>query len=210
VLGDPIPYCNYTLPNGQQMVSTSGVELLVNKTSASDTTYFGKPKRVHIGRFTVMRGTIGSDSDEVGERFRSWQTLENVNATECGLEVCVQKYTSSMNKTIFTEKLLGTFTNTTDNGEFDGSSGLIIAPPAYITPPSSFTEHSDDKGANIFKVETEAMMALESLWSGTLQGALSSDFWEGYFQGGLNTGSSDVMTWMRFLGNDGVERMVSR
>ncbi|EXJ55737.1 hypothetical protein A1O7_08667 [Cladophialophora yegresii CBS 114405] len=211
VVGDPIPYCNYTMPSGQIIPGvnfTQGypdpVFVDVSNRPASDTTYFGKPLTAHVATLSVMRAEWQKIADD---QERYYDTITRVNATECGIDACVIKYHATMQKSNFTEVIIDTFINETDRLIFsDGDGGYTM--PVYIHPPQSWTNHSNVNDSNIYSLGSITLQALQfqfgmnanqPLWGGRF---IDSMF------GQVNV-DNDVVAYIRYLDEAGMEDMMS-
>lgn len=99
--------------------------------------------------------------DTVGETTRSWMNFTNINATECGLDLCVKKYRSVMNSTVLSEQLLDTFIDTESLKVFTeyGLQGVTIE------APSSFTGEMNIDGANTYSTTNESMNAIHFMFN---------------------------------------------
>lgn len=181
-----IPYCNYTLParddsQGEPTIPPGihGLEqrpvlVQINSTFASSDSHFGKPLYAHINAFTVIRATPVEKLATFEDQTRIYIDYDTVNATECGFDVCVKKYTASMDRTVFTERVLDTFTNTTKLSEYDEDLEMR---PLEIHAPSSFTERPDTNEANIFSVWDRSLLALRYMFDPSDTDILP--FWSG-------------------------------
>ncbi|QDS74642.1 hypothetical protein FKW77_009241 [Venturia effusa] len=220
VVGSPIPYCNHTLPGpdipyteGQQIASNSQhnypVVLQVNNTVASNQTYFGNGLHAHIATVGIMRAEWHYTSDTIGNgdnaTVRSIWQLINVNATECGLDICVKKYRGSMVLNNFKEELVDTFINGTDFNSTDADSSIASL---YIQPPSSWTNHTDES-ANTFVIDPFTITALQFLFRSSGD---SPPFFQGAFAdsgSGQTTSESDLISYIRYLNDTGVDDMMT-
>jgi hypothetical protein len=202
-VGPGIPYCNYTLPSGQGIsgLLQYPITVQVNDTSAGGSSYFANGMWAHISSFTIIRATPNDTSDTADGQSRYWYDLTNVNATECGFDVCVKKYNGSMNKAIFSERVLDTFTNTT----YQLESGNV--PSLIIQPPSSWTNRSDANDANTFSVDPNTMMGLSNMFAAGQE----RSFWKGaaYHAIGLHvTADSDIVSYLDNLDSTGTTAMM--
>jgi hypothetical protein len=212
VVAPSIPYCNYTLGNGQGIFESrdpindiTPIEMQVNQTSAGGGTYFSSGVRSIIGTFTIMKANWTQVSLDPGrDDSQTYLKASDVNATECGFEVCVQKYKASMNQTIFTEDVLDSMTNRTDNGNIDTSDeGALI-----INVPSAWSNHSDEGKANVFRVEDLPYRGLSEIF---FIGPDAGDLvFQGSFFASGSSATSSIMTWIRYLNDNGLHSMVSR
>lgn len=129
----------------------------------------------HLTSFTLTRATLNYRDDRVNndEFTRSWVNFTNINAMECGLDLCVKKYSSKMEKTILTEELLDTFIDEQDRGSVAGSDGTPKG--LSIQPPTSFTGKPDGDAGAVFTVENATMNAIRNMFE-----PLGGDtFWKG-------------------------------
>ncbi|EXJ77021.1 hypothetical protein A1O3_10178 [Capronia epimyces CBS 606.96] len=203
VVGDPVPYCNYTLPSGQSIAGIIGLEsdslpvVDVGINPASGDTYFGSTLTAHLATISVMRA--------------SWEQGANgfapvdVNATECGLDLCVIKYKGNQQKSVFTEQVVDTFINTTDHSPFSTPEGGSTM-PAVIQPPASWTNHSSANASNIYYVDPFTIQALQFEFSQT-----ESPLWGGQYNdsfGSSASPSNDFVSYVRFMGDGGMETMM--
>lgn len=209
IVGDPISYCNYTLPSGQSIVgsSDSGMSISpvlvdVGYSPASNETYFGNGLTAHLGTLSVMRASWQQVSDDQ-DRYR--YELLDANATECGLDMCVVKYHSDEQKSLFTERVVDTFVNATDYSPFsEGDSGYIM--PAIIQPPESWTNMSNANESNVYYVDPFTIQALRfefsqsdnPVWGGTYNDSLT----------GQVQASNDFVSYLRYLDDAGMEVMM--
>jgi hypothetical protein len=146
----------------------------INSTSTYASDHFNNALlAARISYFTVFRGTPEVFSDWVGADFRQWWNYSNVNAAECGFDICVHKYEGSMTKAVFGEHHVDSFINETEFGSRDQDGNLK---EVVIRPPSSWTNQSDVDDANVFKVDTATYSALRSFFN---QGQ-DYDIWKGY------------------------------
>lgn len=219
IVGAPVPYCNYTMPGtantpGQQIASNSQynypIVLQVNNTAASNQTYFGNGLHAHIATVGIMRAEWNYTLDTIGDgdnaTVRSiWEPI-NVNATECGLDICVKKYRGSMVLNSFKEELLDTFINATDFNYTDAESSVASL---YIQPPSSWTNHTDEN-ANTFMIDPFTITALQFLfWSA----GDSPPFFQGAYADsgtGQTTSENDIVSYIRFLNDTGVDNIMTK
>ncbi|KIW00387.1 uncharacterized protein PV09_08096 [Verruconis gallopava] len=206
VVGAPIPYCNFTLPGGQGISGNLQypITLQVNDSAAGGDSYFSNGMSAHFTSFTIIRATPTNMQDSVNDTTRQWYNFTNVNATECGFDVCVKKYASSMNNTIFTETILDTFTNTTDLSISD-AQGTVKS--VIIQPQSTWTNHSDAKDANIFEIDPLTMIGLRFMFAPSS----SNSFWDGaaYDDGaGHVSADSDIVSYLSNLDNNGTSGMI--
>ncbi|KIW64299.1 hypothetical protein PV04_09244 [Phialophora macrospora] len=213
VVGDPIPYCNYTMPSGQFIPAinfTSGyaetIPILVDvsATPASGKTYFGKALTAHVSTLSVMRAewqTVADDQD------RYYDKIVAANATECGIDVCVIKYHATLQNSNFTEILIDSFVNETDRLVFsEGDAGYVM--PVYIHPPQSWTNQSNANDSNIYALDSLTIQALRFQFGDNANQLL----WSGRFVDRL-TGQAivdnDFVAYVRYLDEAGMERMMS-
>jgi hypothetical protein len=210
-VGDPVPYCNYTLPNEQAIVGFTQPPAIVqvNRSAASPDSYFGSGLLAHVVGFTIMRADWKQISDGEDSNSRYYYNLTNANATECGFDYCVKRYNGSVTKTIFTEDVVDTFINTT---AYQASGSVETL---YITPPASWTEHAGDNEANIFFIDPITYVALqETLFASS--STPSQSMWDGAFfdySPELSSGkssTSDLLTILRYLDDEGVKTMMNR
>lgn len=209
--GDPVPYCNYTLPgsplseSGPQQIIPSVMSFYSNTTlvsaangPASNTSHFGDDLVAHMGAVSILRADWELVSDENNTDYRYYK-LTNINATECGLDLCAIKYRGVVNQGVFTETTLETFTNTTASwammpNEFTAS--------VDIYPPQSFDGGSDET----FTVETLTWRALRRIFTDPSETRPS--IWAGTYESLIDfttiTSSSDFMSYLRFLDDDGI------
>ncbi|KAE9980911.1 hypothetical protein BLS_008101 [Venturia inaequalis] len=218
IVGAPVPYCNYTMPGtanapGQQIAGNSQYDypilLQVNNTVASNQTYFGNGLHAHIATVGIMRAEWNYTLDTIGDgdnaTVRSFWEPINVNATECGLDICVKKYRGSMVLNNFKEELLDTFINATDFNFTDAESSVASL---YIQPPSSWTNHTEES-ENTFVIDPFTITALQFLfWSA----GDSPAFFQGAFADsgtGQTTSENDIVSYIRYLNDTGVDNMMT-
>jgi hypothetical protein len=193
-----LPYCNYTLPGGQgifgnediSLVETNVAEMQINNTAASEDTYFGKGLRSHLSSTTIIRAQWNGSIPE------------NVNATECGLDICVRKYKGSMQRSVFSEEVIDTFIDTTQTG---GSTGNGALPVNFtVKVPQSWNNDKDGKDSDVFTVTWEAHTGLTLIFKGQ-----TAPLMEGKYLS-TNLGDTDVANLIRPLDNAGVEDLMER
>ncbi|ETI21296.1 hypothetical protein G647_07642 [Cladophialophora carrionii CBS 160.54] len=211
VVGDPIPYCNYTMPSGQFIAGvnlTQGyvdpVFVDIDDSPASEKTYFGKPLTANVATLSVMRAEWQSVYDD---QDRFYDKIIAANATECGIDACVIKYHATLEKSNFTEMIIDTFINETDRQVFsEGDAGYTM--PVYIHPPQSWTNHSNVNDSNIYFLDSVTIQALrfqfnqnanQLLWGGrfidSMRGQVSVD--------------NDFVAYVRYLDEAGMKDMMS-
>jgi hypothetical protein len=223
----PTKYCNYTLavtPYSSPAIIGSGDQVPVMLMVNSTFTGFSKPTRkayfdnglyAHITSFSIINGTweqVPSTGiyGEVGYQ-PGYNNLVGANATECGLDVCVHKYRGSVTNSTFKEELLGTFINTTDFGYNHEQADDL-----WTHPPQSWTNHTEDKGANLFLTDSGTILGLQGLFNSAVGGDSSITtvpFWQGALTNsflGQITPSSDLMSYIYSLDNAGVKKMMER
>jgi hypothetical protein len=213
VVGDPIPYCNYTMPSGQSIPGinfTSGsattlpIFVDISDTPASDKTYFGKALTAHVSTLSVMRAEWQSVADD---QDRYYDKIVAANATECGIDACVIKYRATLQNSNFTEIIVDTFVNETDRQVFsEGDAGYTM--PAYIHPPQSWTNHSNANDSNIYSFDGITIQALrfqfadnayQLLWSGRFVDTMTGQAYV----------DNDFVAYVRYLDEAGMEHMMS-
>jgi hypothetical protein len=217
VLGDPIPYCNYTLPSGQMIpaldFSTGTAQTFnpifvdIDTSPASENTYFGKALTAHVATLSVMRAEWTLVSDTVDGQPRLYSTLLSANATECGIDVCAIKYHASEQGSFFNETIIDTFVNETDRNIFsDGNSGYSM--DAVVHPPSSWTNHSNANNSNIFTIDAMSIQALRMQFTA----GSNQPIWGGRFNDsmiGQVAVENDFVAYVRYLNESGMASMMS-
>jgi hypothetical protein len=194
----PFPYCSYTLPSGQgifgnedtSLVESNVAEMQINGTAASEDTYFGGNLRSHITSMAIIRAQWNGS------------VPENVNATECGLDICVRKYKGSMQKSIFKEDVVDTFIDTTQSGATTDDDGLPMN--FTINVPQSWNNDKDGKDSDVFTVTWEANTGLGLVFRGQTSPLLQGK----YLSTGL--GLSDIANLVRPLDDAGVNDLMER
>jgi hypothetical protein len=220
VVGEPIQSCNYSLPSLFEPQTIPGVDFStgaaispipifvdINAYPASNETYFGKPLTAHVATLSVMRAAWNQTTDNVGDNYRNWYSVTNVNASECGIDVCAIKYRANSVKSIFNETVVDTFINTTDSLIYsDGDSGYTM--PAVIHPPSSWTNHSETGTGNIFTMDSLTIQALRMQFVDSA----NQRVWSGRFNDsmvGQVSVENDFVAYVRFLNETGMKNMMN-
>lgn len=190
--------------NGLPGYYATPIVMQLNDTAAgeagSGTTWFSREMKGHLTAFTVIRATPEQQNDTAPDgSSRFWYTYTAVNATECGLDLCVKKYRGSMDQAIFSETVVDTFMNETSTTADSGSDTFVIHPPA------SWTNVSDANGNNVFTVDF-------STWSG-LYLAFASDhgsMFSGTATAGASTtrADSDLASYLNSLDQNATVAMV--
>jgi hypothetical protein len=207
VLGDPIPYCNYTLPSGQSIPGgfpnstlqvASPVLVDIANTPASNETYFGNGLAAHLGTLSVMRASWNETIDAL-ERDR--YELLDANATECGLDICVVKYRGEEQRSTFTEHVLDHFINTTDYQAVSIADGTLM--PAIIHPPASWTNQSNTNDNNIYYVDPITIQALRFEFYES-----DTSVWANDSFNALEAAGNNFVSYVRYLDDAGVNAMM--
>ena len=155
----------------------------------------------HVSAMTVMRGTWTPGPAE--DLSRVYSNLTAANATECGLDICVQRYNGTVDRNIFTEKLLDAFTNVSD---IDPS--ITRTRPLYVTPPADWAS-STHGGNTTYAISSQALNALIQV----LSGQTGQYLWEGWVSNdgvGAVDPSNDLMAYMNLLNETQIDGMFAR
>lgn len=168
-IGPPIPFCNFALPrvDGPSVrgFQEGPLAMQINDSFVMDATMAAQ-----ISAFTVFRTTVDNMTDVADGITRQWFNVTQVDAFECRLDACVQKYTSRMDLNVFSETPNGTFFNDTLLAGIDpNADDNPVVLPIHIQAPSHFTGHSDANGANTFSMESETAMGLRITFRGYLR-----------------------------------------
>ena len=141
----PLPYCNYTLPNGLETIGvpSGNFSMLEMSAKREDSIHFDANASLTV--FSIIRTDWSYGVPDWGTLTPEYGIygIDTKQAIECAAYYCVQKFNASVTQGKLSEKQIDSFSD----GYFleEGSRTY------ELYPPPSFTNVSDTNDANIYR-----------------------------------------------------------